>query len=417
LGVSLGLRAWVNPLLAGLGVWLIYRLGKWLFGNLVGLLAAGLTLTSPFFLMNSGSLLSHPLGLVLSAAFALSWLNAFSELPSRARWLSNLIAGLCLGYLFFTRPWSALAVGLPFGLHGLYLLVRGDAGNRRRLLVLGGVAALFPLLHLLWQYVATGDPFLNPYTLWWSYDQVGFGPGHGHSETGHTLHKAYINTRHSLKVGVLDLFGWGRYSWIFLPFGLWAARRNGRALLIGSVFPVIVIFYLAYWIGSWLFGPRYFYEGLYSLTIFSAAGVAWLAGWPIRPGEPVRSRKGWLKLRPLLVTLALGVLVGINLTIYTPMRLDGMRGLYGIERSDQATFLVPQAQELAPALIIVETERWMEYGSLLELEDPFLTSPFIFAWSHTSQVDASLTADFPDRAVYYYDPGRPFYLSTTRIKP
>jgi 4-amino-4-deoxy-L-arabinose transferase-like glycosyltransferase len=70
LGIALGARSLVNPLLAGLGVWLTYRLGKRTLGETVGLLAAGLTLTSPFFLLNSGSLLS-PFGLV-TAAFALA---------------------------------------------------------------------------------------------------------------------------------------------------------------------------------------------------------------------------------------------------------------------------------------------------------------------------------------------------------
>ena len=72
-----------------------------------------------------------------------------------------------------------------------------------------------------------------------------------------------------------------RYSWIFLPFGLWAARRNPKALLIGSVVISLVLVYMSYWIGATLFGPRYYYEGLFSLTLFSAAGIAWLAGWPI----------------------------------------------------------------------------------------------------------------------------------------
>jgi hypothetical protein len=63
--------------LAGLGIWLTYRLGRRFFSPAVGLLAAGLTLSSPFFLLNSGSLLSHPLGMVLAAAFALAWLELF----------------------------------------------------------------------------------------------------------------------------------------------------------------------------------------------------------------------------------------------------------------------------------------------------------------------------------------------------
>ena len=78
-GELLGVRPLVNALLAGFAVWLTYHLGKRIFGETVGLLAAGLTLTSPFFLMNSGSLLSHPFGLFLSAAFALSWLDAWDK--------------------------------------------------------------------------------------------------------------------------------------------------------------------------------------------------------------------------------------------------------------------------------------------------------------------------------------------------
>jgi hypothetical protein len=52
----------------------------------------------------------------------------------------------------------------------------------------------------------------------------------------------------------------------------------------------------------------------------------------------------------------------------------------------------------------------MEYGALLDLEDPELTTPFIFAWSASSSVDATLANDFPGRTVYHYYPGRPFQL-------
>ena len=74
IGELLHLRSWINPLLAGLGIWLIYQIGKKSMGETVGLLAAGLTVTSPLFLMNAGLLLSHPLGLGLSAWFCLALL-------------------------------------------------------------------------------------------------------------------------------------------------------------------------------------------------------------------------------------------------------------------------------------------------------------------------------------------------------
>ncbi|RPI31240.1 MAG: hypothetical protein EHM70_11970, partial [Chloroflexota bacterium] len=292
-GVRLGLRTWVNPLLGGLAIWLTYRLGKRIFGSPTGLLAAALTAASPFFLMNTGSLLSHPLGLVLSIAFGLTWLDAFGKVSGPRRWPSTLLSALCLGLLVLVRPFSAVAVAFPFALYGLYLLVRGDGKTRLHLLAMGGLTLALALLHFLWQYAVTGDPLLNPYTLWWPYDKVGFGPGVGVTETGHTLRQAWVNTRYSLQIGWRDLFGWGNYSWIFLPFGLWAARRDVRGFLLALVYPSLVVFYLAYWVSSWLFGPRYFYEGLFSLTLISAAGIVYLAGWPLGDNQP-GARPAWL---------------------------------------------------------------------------------------------------------------------------
>ncbi len=418
--IRLGMRAWINPILAGLGVWLTYLLGKRIFSEFVGLLAAGLTVTSPFFLMNSGSLLSHPFGLVLSSLFALGWLESFwdnkhgSNIDVSARlkkqWVYTILSALALGGLILTRPMTALAVAVPFSMHGLYLLFRSDAKTHLRLLVFGFMAILFIGLYLLWQYSLTGDALLNPYTLWWPYDRIGFGPGHGHEATGHTLNLAWINTRNSLTAGMYDLYGWSSFSWIFLPFGLWASRRNPKGLLIGSVVVSMVLLYMTYWIGAILFGPRYYYEVLFSLTLFSAAGIAWLAGWPVKLGESFVRRTDWRKLRPLIITLLLGVIVGINLTLYIPIRLGDMVALYGIERADQEPFLTPAAKSLTPALVIVHISRWMEYGALLDLEDPELTTPFIFAWSISPSTDSLLKYDFPNRTVYHYYPGQPFQL-------
>lgn len=420
IALRMGARAWINPLLAGLAVWLTYLLGKRIFSEFVGLLAAGLTVSSPFFLMNSGSLLSHPFGLVLSLLFALGWLESFwdntavktTESPPRAKkhWWYTILSALALGVLILTRPMTALAVAVPFGIHGLYLLIRSDARTRLRLLFFGLTAIFFVGLYFLWQYSLMGDALLNPYTLWWPYDRLGFGPGHGRGTVGHTLDLAWINTRHSLNAGSYDLFGWGSYSWVFLPFGLWAARRNPRGLLLGSVIVSLVLVYMTYWIGATLFGPRYYYEGLFSLTLFSAAGIAWLAGWPARTRETFVRYTGWRKLRPLLVTLLLGVLVGINVMLFLPVRLGGMYALYNIELADQKPFLTPASQSLTPALVIVHSARWMEYGALLDLEDPELTTPFIFAWSISTFTDSLLTNDFPDRTVYHYYPEQPFQL-------
>jgi hypothetical protein len=402
LGVKLGVRGLVNPLLAGLGVWLIYLLGKRVTGSFASLLAAGLTLTSPFFLINSGSLLSHPLGLVLSAALALVWLDGFGEAGAPRRWLSTLTAAGLVGALVITRPLTALGVALPFAFHGLVLFIKGNRQTRLHLTA----AALLSLglcgLHFAWQYALTGNAQLNPYALVWPYDRVGFGPGFGVRPEGHTLLQGLLDTSHSLQTGWRDLFGWAGFSWIMLPFGVWALRRKWQALLVGSVFVSLVIVYLAYWVGADLFGPRYFYEGLYSLTLFSGAGAAWIMGKGT-PEQEIRDKNPVLRLR--LGAGMLAALVLYNLVFFLPGRLEGMVGLNGISRVDIQLFQKSQMPVLAPALVIVTPKSWTSYAALLELEDPWLDTPIIFALTRGPETDARLAQDYPDRLVLPYSPG------------
>lgn len=404
LGVRLGLRAWINPFLAGLGVWLTYQLGKRVFNAAVGCLAAGLTLTSPFFLMNSGSLLNHPLGLVLSVGLALCWLRAFCEPDETHPWRATVTAGLLIGVLALTRPWTAVGVAIPLAIHSVIILRQGNRHRRLRLSVFCLIAAAVASLLLLWQYLLTGDPFMNTYTLWWEYDKVGFGLGFGPTSDGHNLEYALANARRALHTGMYDLFGWGAFSGIFLPFGLWAARQNGKGWLLAGVFPALVLAHLAYFTTPYILGPRYYYEGLYSLTLISAAGIRFLAG-KATEAHPASNPTSWRqKGRALGVTGLVAGLVGINLLFYAPLRLASLHGLYRISRSDQAPFLTESAQALAPALVIVHSERWMSYGALLDLQDPDLGSPFIFAWNMNDEIDAKVARRYPNRAVFHYYP-------------
>lgn len=412
--LSLGARAgapWlVNPILAGLTAWLVYRLGSRIAGRGVGLLAEVLTATSPIFLMLSGSLMGHSLGLFLTTAFWLAWLDLFpvAGKPRRDRvpaWLLVSLAGSCLGLLALTRPLTAVGIGLPGALHGLILLVRGDWPVRRRVLCVGGLALLVAAILPLWQWSLTGDPWLNPYTLWWPYDRVGFGPGAGHTASGHNLHWAYINARFSLRAGVHDLFGWPYLSWLFLPFGLIALRRSRDGWLLFSLFPGLVFIYIFYWIGSWLFGPRYYYEALPGLAITSAAGVAWLGGWL---GSRVRR---WAAPRRVTVATVFLVLVALNLLYYVPLRVGGLHGLYGVSRKAMQPF---ESADLGRALVIVHpVDSWTEYGTLLTLTPPFADSGLLLAYSRGAAADARLARLFTDRPVYHYYADQPetFYYS------
>jgi hypothetical protein len=406
LGIRAGLRDWVNPILAGIAVWLVYRLGKRTFGEKVGLLASALLGSSPFFLIQAGTLLSHVWSLVLCTAFTLFWIDALETEEKQGRWLKSAAAGLCLGVLGLTRPLTMAAIALPFGIHGILLLIRGNRRQRRQIILIGGITLSLLSLHFVWQWALTGRFLTNPYTLWWPYDKVGFGPGYGVIEGGHSLLQGWWNTKQSLRAGGLsDLFGWWKISWILLPFGLIKARKSKITYLLLGIFLSLIILYAAYWIGSRLFGPRYYFEALPGLTIFKALGIFWLAGWFTSPGNPWRIRGGWDRVQSVFIICCTTLLIFGNLYFYLPDRIEELRGLYGIERSDLAVFTSSEAEELTPALVIVHSELWMPYGSLLELESPTLDSPFIFAWSIGPRTDQALAEKYTEtRSVYHYYP-------------
>ncbi len=405
LGERFGLRDWVNPILAGIAIWLNYRLAKRLFGEKVGLLAAALMVTSPLFLIQAGSLLSHLWGLVLGTAFTLFWIDALEKDKGERDWFRASVAGLCLGLLGLTRPLTMIAFAIPFGISGLILIINGGKRRCRKILLVGGITLCLISLHFVWQWALTGSFTTNPYTLWWPYDKVGFGLGYGVTEQGHSLLQGRRNTKHSLRAGLGDLFGWGKLSWIFLPFGLFAARKSrGTPLFLGILISLVGL-YTAYWVGSWLYGPRYYFEALPGLTILSAVGVFWLAGWPIVSGQQGINQSGWRRTRLGLIAGLTAVLVFVNLYFYIPTRMQGLKGLYTIERSDLSVFTSLEAHGLTPALVIVHTDPWMSYGSLLELESPALDSPFIFAWSIGPRTDQALADHFDEvRTIYHYYP-------------
>jgi hypothetical protein len=365
--------------------------------------------------MNAGTLLAHPLSLFLTAAFTLSWLDTFDPGRKAPRWVTALTAALCLGLLALTRPLSAVAVGLPFALHGVYLLLKGDAAARKTVLGIGALAVLIGGSLFAWQYAVTGNALRNPYVLWWPYDTIGFGPNVGRQPGGYWPAEAIPNLKFSLFYGSYDLFGWPGISWLFLPFGLFALLRRPRALMAAAVAPSVILAYCLYWIGSWLFGPRYYYEGLLGAVLLSAAGIRWLAGSLLPPTAPEGKR--WLaRLRLALTAGVVLFLLAGNGLYYLPQRLGALRGLYNVSRTHLLPFQTQSALALTPALVIVHPlENWIEYGRLLELSSPYMDTPFVFTFNRGAREDAQVIAMFPDRKILHYYAHTPYVFYTAPL--
>jgi hypothetical protein len=409
LGVKLGVRDWVNPFFAGFSIWLLYLLIKRISNEKIGLLAIFLTITSPFFLMNAGSLLSHIWSLWLTLVFILSWLDIVnptekSRIPT---WIPVITGGGSIGLLALTRPLTAAGIAIPFVFHGIYLLIKANRKIRRSALILAVITAGLAALVPLWQAAVTGNFLLNPYQLWWPYDKLGFGPEIGLQPGGFSWLFAKMNTKFSLRIGYSDLFGWFKYSWIFIPFGIFYLRKNWKALLVSATLPFLILAYTLYWIGSWLFGPRYYFEGIIVSVLLSAAGIYWLAG-------TFNRNQQWFKnLRWFFVVTLVAFLVSANIFLYTPLRLDTMNGLYGARQSQLTPFLSDEAMKLTPALVIVHKQNhWIEYGTLLELSSPYYDSPWLFTYYRGPEFDRQLTEFFNQRKIWHYYPDEPYKLYT-----
>ena len=399
LGLRWGRAAWVNPFLAGLAVWLLYRLAKRVADPVVAWVTVLLALTSPLFWLQAGSLLAHMAAWVFTLLMHVALLDVLWPRADGPAWpLPALVAGGSAALLLLTRPWTALGVALPWLPVVLYALVRRPA-TRPGLLLAGAGAALGLGLFLLWQAALTGSPWQSPYTLWWPYDKPGFGPGHGPLPQGHSWAQGWVNTRFSLTVAASDVLGWLRASWLLLPAGLWAARGRPRAWPALLTFPALVGVYWAYWVGAWVLGPRYYFEGLHSWLLLSAwGGVALWRGLG-------RVRGGWAPRTAVVALVA--VLVVLNLRYYLPARLHMMRGLYGMTPRRVAVFLSPQARALTPAWVRVQgVTRWSDYAVYVPLQDPWLRTPWVFVIDpgRDAAALAALRAALAPRQEVLYNP-------------
>lgn len=391
LGELAGVSWLVNPLLATVALYLVYRLGQTLYDERTGLLAAVLGFVSPLFLVLSGSYLSHLATLVWLLLFSL-WFVWTAQ--GRSRWFA-LGAGLALGMAFLTRSLTAAAYATPFVLYSLaQVITRRQPHWPNYLLVAlagGGMAILLPT----YQWAVTGDPWLNPYVLWWPYDRIGFGPGIGAMPGGHSPYYAWINLKQDLSRAATDVLGWPALSWIPLVLGLASRPRRARDWALLTPFACLVVAYLFYWIGSpaRLWGPRYYFEGFAGLWLLAAVGLLKVWDW-------ARGKQRWL--RPVLAG-ALGLMVAINLAVNLPYRTGQAHGFYGITRSQ----LDPIEQaDLHNALVIVYADRWLEYGAMLAGMSPILDDDVIYARGNGAEIDATVIAGYPGRTVYYLVDGQ-----------
>ena len=305
-GVLFGAVNVVPSLVGAACVSAIYAVGRRMFDVRTGLLAAVLLATSPFFLMQSSNFMSHntaALYILLSLVFILK-----REHPLRY----GLIAGICFGLAFNTRPLSAVALIPPYAFLLLSYLqareTRRDGIRHIAAFIVGG--GLMGLAYLAYNYGLTGDPMKSPYA---GNEGATFG-----FVNGHTFDVGVRNEQAQLMALGLVFNNWpgfAAFALILLPFVLGTRHRWDYFCLASAFIPMLS--YTFYRFSGLYEGPRYWYEVAPFLFLLAARGADSAATFLKGVADDIRWRLKrptraplWAAALPIYLLIAIFIIKG-----------------------------------------------------------------------------------------------------------
>ncbi len=307
-GSSLPLRA----ALGGGGVlavaWLAWEVAR---DRRVAMLAAALTVASPFTWVESASLLSYQLLFVLVVAAAAALIRTLNT----GKRGSGVIAGVLVGLAVLHRPFDAVLVVGPVVVYVGWWAWRLGKFGRLALGVIAGVVA--PLVLLAgYNQAVMGAPWRLPFGVTGGIDTFGFGwrasfevPGGGR---GGQIHYALGTAIHTLGHVLFDLTRFLAAAPIIIHLVgvlLWRRRRDTRVWLLIAMIAAVLVGYFFWWSPDnairfgldQALGPFYHYPLLAPLVVAAAWGaITW---------RPSRKTVAGLALVAVAWSVAISVIV------------------------------------------------------------------------------------------------------------
>lgn len=357
----------------------------------LAVLAGALVLASPFFLVQTATLLSYPFAVLVQLAFAVCLLRAART--GRAGWAAA--AGVLAGVAAFARSYDAVLFALPVGVAALVAL----AGDRRRLVrtVAWAAGGALPVLAaiLLYNLATTGEPLRFALQAAAPGNQFGFGPRSivvGAPTVTYDLAEAVRTTR----LTVLALPGWVFGGLVGVPLAILGATVLPRraALLLVAMVAVFPVGYLFWWgnalatLGVGLFGPQYYLPALAPLAVLVAAGLLDV----------------WRRRRTAAVLVAVAMLA-VTL-VRLPERIDANRRVSARQVAEVGA--VAAAVD-GPAVVVVPSERdgpWIGHPRAQLLNDVDLEAPVLYAADNGGR-NLALADRFADRDLFRLEWRRP----------
>jgi 4-amino-4-deoxy-L-arabinose transferase-like glycosyltransferase len=409
-GAFFGVANLVPSLVGAACIALTFLVGRRLFDTWTGLLAAGLLLASPFFLMQSSNFMSHN----TAALFML--ISLFFILRRDRPVLFGTIAGLCFGLAVNTRSLTMVALAVPFGALILSYLVTRKEDARPWLkhtapFVAGNVVMLAAML--LYNQAITGDAFTSGYAQTQGSGGELFGFSHGH-----TLDIGLRNLQAQLMALLLVFNAWPAWlalALVMLPFIL--GTREPRDYFLAACVLLTVVLYVGYRFSGIYEGPRYWYETIPFLVLLSARGALLAVERLTYGAEWLRDKldfgpqpRCWAGAAVVFAATAALVLYGSGGWLFgwaeeensplVPYEASAIEGLFGVD--DRLVRLADDI-ELENALVLVKPCGFFKspacYGSVFLRNQPDFDGKVV--WAHYDETfNAETIAAFPGRTVY-----------------
>ncbi len=399
-------RPWIiNSVLGAMTGLFIFLTAKKLRGYACGLTAWILALTSPFYLIVGGSMMSH-MAAALFTIMTVYFMLAVKETGGSGVFMS---AGICMGLSFLTRPYTALLVSFPVLLFAAYEVDGWSSRRRAALALLAFAAGVAPLvvLSLCWNYIhlqGRGFP-LGLYELYDATDTLGFGDLRGAGQRltwgtwGHTPAKGLRSIYTYLDHTSLFFLGWPcRLSFAFVMYGLVGVCRDRRKLLLAGIFIALVAGHFLYWATEHVgIGARYWFEAMPGLYVLAACGIFRLTTCRRDRAGPSVAAAG-ITSHHVLVWAALLFFVFMNVTAYLPKKLKGLHNLNNITARLKT---IVSEMHLSNAVVFVQTSGLSENDGFF-MNDPFMRSGPIFARDMGAR-NGEILAQYPGYEAYLWD--------------
>jgi hypothetical protein len=414
-GVLSGLPWLVNPLLNAVNVYLIYSIGKLLYGWRVGVVAAVLACLSPFMIFMAASYLGHTASL-----FFLLFMFYFGlRYHESGRLFFAGLSGFSWGLLTAVR----IADGVGMGLMLFAVLYVFDAGlvkmrsPRRTAVVLAAACFLaVSAFHLAYNSALTGSLFVSPSSAFilqeypdtphcddFGFGERGCGMGGGFisgygGQTNYNFKTMILNQSSNLKYLNTELFGWPLTSFVFIIALLYFGRQR-RVDTVLIILTVVWCLARGFWWPIGIeYGARYYHILIAFLVLLTSRGIYEMSSML---SEKCGRAEGARKVKSLSVAVVLLFLWSFSYTL--PSMAAGYGGNYQsiVSKFNPAVYYQLKDMKLDNAVVVLPNEYW---GSGFILNDPALRSNVLFiSDKRFNQSKELITSKYPGRGCFIYE--------------